>query len=197
MSDLMASLTVVTKPASEPVTLAEAKEHLKVPADITAEDTLIQGFVSAAREQVEQLTWRAVMSQSLRLVLDRWPEPFRLPRPPLIQIDSIKYYDASGVLQTLDSSNYRLIDGDNAALYPISRWPNLSNRQDAVTVNFQAGHQSSGDVPESIKAAILLFVGHLYNNREDVKADTPELRTFHLLISPHRFRDLQVPTVNI
>ena len=71
-------MTRISAPAAEPVTLAEAKAHLRVVDAV--EDTLISGLIKAAREEVEAATGLALISQNWRLYLDCWP-PSGLVRP--------------------------------------------------------------------------------------------------------------------
>jgi len=86
------TLKVITSPTSEPLTLEEAKLHLKVETD--ADDSLITSLITAARETAEIFTGRALASQVLEYILDGFPsesETICLPRPPLEEVESIKY----------------------------------------------------------------------------------------------------------
>jgi hypothetical protein len=75
------SLTVETAPAIEPVTLAEAKQHLRV--DIADDDTYIEALIVAARQYAEEYLDRALISQQLAMRMDTFPYEFELPRPPM------------------------------------------------------------------------------------------------------------------
>src|SRR3954462_13141 len=101
-------LVLVPAPATEPLTLAEAKLHLRE-NDTTSQDGLIADLARAARQFVENETGRSLITQQWRLTLARFPafgECIRLGRPPLISVESLKYYDSSGALQTLSPSAY-------------------------------------------------------------------------------------------
>lgn len=65
------TLTRIAGPAVEPITLSEAKAHLRVTD--TVEDALISNLIKAAREEVEQATGLALITQEWRLYLDSWP----------------------------------------------------------------------------------------------------------------------------
>ena len=88
---------VTSPPALEPVTLAEARAHLRVTA--TAEDALIERLVAAARAEVERLTRRALIRQGWRLYLDGWPpgRAVRFPVAPVVSVESLTVYDDDGM----------------------------------------------------------------------------------------------------
>lgn len=64
---------ILTQPAVEPVTLAEAKAHLRV--DITDDDLLISSMIIAARQAAEAICRRALCTQTIKMVLDQFPAP--------------------------------------------------------------------------------------------------------------------------
>ena len=102
------ALELVTAPTIEPVTLAEAKTHLRV--DGADEETLISGLIKTAREWCEGYQNRAFIMQTWRLYLDEWPEEYiRVPRPPLASVTSIKYTDSAGVINIWPVTEY-LVD---------------------------------------------------------------------------------------
>ena len=162
--------TVVTPPATEPVTLAEAKEHLRV--DFTEDDSLISSLISAARQFVERGTGRALVSRIVRANYTEWAQEIILPLNPVTAISSVKYRDSDGVLQTLPLADYQL---DNQALparikpaYGIS-WPAARHGDyDAVQVEFAAGYGDMGEIPGDLRHAVLFMVAHFYELREPV-----------------------------
>jgi len=167
------SLTLITPPAAEPVALVDAKSHLRV--DTTDEDTLITALITAAREWAEEIQARAYITQTWELVLDEFPESdeIRLPRPPLLSVVSVKYKDESGSETTWDASNY-IVDTDREpgrlVLAANKSWPLVTLYPAAgIRVRFTAGFGTTADdIPERIKAAIKLLLGHLYEHREAV-----------------------------
>lgn len=166
-------LKVITPVATEPVTLAEAKLHLRV--DHSVDDTLISSLISAAREECEHLLERAVSGQTLELSIDEFPaDGIKLPRPPVMSITSVTYVDEDGVTQTMASGDYYLDDAQAPAwLLPAYGldWPAARAEANAVKVRYVAGY---ADCPELIRAWILLRVGTLYANRE-ADSDKPAL----------------------
>lgn len=168
---------LITAPSSEPVSLAEAKLHLKLDAD-TTDDTLITALISAARDRCEQYCNRAFITQTWEVTLNEFPEEedvqdavIYLEKPPIASITSIKYYDTEGVLQTLPSSVYALDENAEPGTVYLKYgqvWPFTYEVQNAVTVRFVCGWTSAANVPAGIKAAMLLLIGHLYAHREAV-----------------------------
>jgi uncharacterized phiE125 gp8 family phage protein len=165
------ALTLVTGPAAEPVSVSEAKSHLRV--DIADDDTLIGTLITAARVHVEQHVKRALVSQTWDLVLNRFPPgpEIRLPLPPLASVTSISYTDEDGGAGVVSSSDY-VVDTDRepgrVVLKNGKAWPAVILREAAgVRVRFVAGYGAAAAVPVPIKQAILLLVGTLYENRED------------------------------
>lgn len=162
---------LITAPDSEPVTLTEAKAHLRV--DGTDDDTLISALIVAARQGAEHSTGRALMPQTWELALDEFEDEIDLPNPPLISVTSVKYTDSDGVEQTIDAADYQ-VDSHSAParLLPAYglEWPTSREQANAVLVRYQAGYADAASVPQEIKAWMLLRVGLLYENRESVAA---------------------------
>lgn len=167
-------LHVTTAPATEPLSLAEAKAHLRV--DGTDEDTLITNLIEAARDVFEQETGRQVITATYRGSLDRFPvrSTIAIPKPPLQSITSITYLDSAGAIQTWAASEYTVstFSGPFALqgmIFPVANetYPDTFPLPNAVTVNFVAGYGgASTDVPEGVRAAIKGIVGELFEQRE-------------------------------
>lgn len=159
----------ITTP-TEPVTLAEAKLHLRV--DGTDEDALIQGLISAARETCEDRTEGTVPVTGWRLTLDTFPDAIKLPRPPIVSVESVQYIDTAGVQQTLSPLDY-VVDTASSPGYIVpafgKAWPETRGQINAVEVEYTAG---SATPPAAIKAWLLLAVGDMYAHRE-ASSDKP------------------------
>ena len=163
------ALKLITPASTYPVTLAEAKLHLRV--DTADEDTLITALITAATEMAEQKTGRAIMTQTLELTLDAFPEAFELTRVPVQSVTSVKYYDTTGTQQTLSNTLYALDAADDFGFAHISpvyggTWPTTRDQINAVAVRYVAGYADAASVPQSIKNWILLMVSTMYANRE-------------------------------
>lgn len=158
----------VAAASTEPVTLDEAKLHLGI--DGTDSDALITALIQAAREYAETFTRRKFMTTTLTQKLDEFADEMRLRRPPLVSA-TIAYIDADGDSQTLSSATYTVdtsVEPGRILLAYGQSWPSVRDQANAITVTYVAGYGDAGDVPEGIKAAIKLLVGHWFANREAV-----------------------------
>lgn len=162
---------VITTPATVfPVTTADAKAHLRV--DGTDEDTYIGELVKAATGHVEAYCGRSYSAQTLTLYLDAFAPEILLLRGPVAAVSSVKYYDASGILQTVATSVYQAdIYGDPATitLKDGQSWPETQARKNAVEIAYTVG---SATVPDAVKMAIKLLLAHWFENREASSTQT-------------------------
>lgn len=163
-------VTVYTAPVTEPVTLAEAKEHLRV--DFAADDAYIAGLIAAAREQVELVSRRALVTQTLELRLHCWPDGYSLalPRSPVQSVTSITYTDYTGAAGTMTASDYLLYTQTDPAivvLKPNKSWPSASLMPGpSICVRYVAGYGAATAVPMRYRQACLLLIAHWYEQRE-------------------------------
>lgn len=168
------ALTKTTPAANEPITLAEAKAHLRI--DSNDENDYINGLIAAAREMAEAYTARAFVTSTFTMKLDDFPDgegAIRLPRTPLGSVTSIQYIDANGSTQTLSTDIYEVISDDTQAsivLKPQRVWPSAQfEKYHAVTITFTAGYGAShSSVPQAARSAMFLIIGNLFENREGV-----------------------------
>jgi uncharacterized phiE125 gp8 family phage protein len=173
------SLTRQTAPAVEPVTLAEAKAHLRV--DASDDDAYIQNLVSSAREWVEQYLDRTLIHTQWVMRFDRFPdsgiEPVELPRPPMVMSGTatavtVTFTQEAGPTSTYSTAEYRVDrNATPGAILPIygSTWTPHRQDDNAISVTWWAGYGASGSsVPAAIRHAILMLVGHWYEFRTSV-----------------------------
>lgn len=189
------SVTVIRPPAFEPISLEQARQHLRVDVYPGSpgghpDDDLITRAIVAARERAEEITRRALVEQGLRLVAPgfyggSWR---RLPgrggidllRPPLISVDQVTYYDETNTLQVAAPSDYFV---EETAPVQRLRWTVAFNypctyaREDAVRVDYTAGYvglsspvsdqaDAASGIPASIINGMLLLIGDMYEHRE-------------------------------
>ncbi|HAN97627.1 MAG TPA: hypothetical protein DCQ98_09465 [Planctomycetaceae bacterium] len=173
-------LRLVTAPATEPLSLAQAKTQVRVEADETAHDDDLSTLIVEARQYVEQALGRQLLTATWDLAIDRFPvgeSELPLPLPPLQSVTSLQYYDTDGTLQTWDDENYHVsTDGSEngrLVLAPGASWPTAQLRAEAVRIRFVAGYgDAADDVPAPLRRAIKLLVGHWFTFREEAIAGT-------------------------
>lgn len=190
---------LITPPALQPVTLAEAKLHLRV--DHNDEDTLIESLIRAATEHLDGWTGilgRCLVEQVWRQDHDRFARQMIIPLGPVIAVQSITWRDPTGQLSTVPSGSYdlRTDEAGNAVIRFDGDYvfPTNLHESRAVAINFKAGYETkpgplaTSTVPDPLKVAILLLVGHWYQNREAVSPAGMASLPFAVeaLIAPYR-----------
>lgn len=186
----------VVAPAAAPVSLAEAKAHLRVDHD--EDDARIEAAISAATGHLDGydgILGRALMVQRWRQHFAFWPasRTLELPLAPVTSIVEVRSRAPSGAETVLDGASYRLL---SAAARPVvllslnAVLPDLDTAPDAVSVTYVAGYGIAEDVPPPLRSAILLMVGDLFRFTETVSlgasAAVPMSTTVDRLISPFR-----------
>jgi hypothetical protein len=194
----MRRIKLQTAPTIEPVTLAEAKAHLRI--STSSDDTYVSTLITTARIACEKRSHVAFITQTYDLFMDCWGEgsggyslsypsegstlytgsgkrarEIVLPHGPVQSVTYIKYYDQTGTLQTWDASNYVVSTGDpcRVSLASSSSYPAHADRIEAIQVRYVAGFGSlAADVPSTVKHAIYLLMGHWFEHREAVVTGT-------------------------
>ena len=187
----MAGYLRQNQPDDEPLTLEEVKDYLRV--DTNSEDALITSFIIAARRQVEARTLRPLITQTWLLSLDfsDISDIVEINKFPLQSVDSIKYFDIDGNIQTIDSSKYIVDINSNPCRIQFTDLPStIKNQINAMQIEFTCGYGDlASDVPDDIKLAMKFIIGHYYENRQDVVTGTqvneiPQSSQF--LLEPYR-----------
>ena len=162
-------------PTKEPISLYEAKLHLRTDYDDPVEDNLIDALITTSRQYAEQFQHRGYITQTWELWFDEWPDGdyIEIPIVPLQSVDSITYFDTDGTEATLSSDDYFVDTKSEPGRVHLNygeTWPSTALRPaNGVCVTFVAGYgDDASDVPESMRQAMLLLIGHLYENREVV-----------------------------
>lgn len=171
-SALLPRRTIPPETDQKIIELDEAKDHCRVAHDENDEDPLIKNLILAAESHIdgyEGILGRALITQTWVQELDRFWSEMRLPLAPIQSIASIRYYDINETQQTLADTVYRLHSdavSPYITLQSDQEWPATFDRDDAVEITFVAGYGNADAVPETIRQAMLLMVGHWYENRE-------------------------------
>ena len=153
-------------PLAEPVTLADAKAHLRLQHD--SEDELVAGLIRAAREEVEAATGLALISQSWRKVLDALPrdEIVHLTPHPVREIISVTVFDGDGEGLPADLTAYTADVVSRPARVAVSSSIMPTAALNGIEIDYLAGHGEAGaDVPDLLKRAMLVLVAHWYEFR--------------------------------
>jgi uncharacterized phiE125 gp8 family phage protein len=178
-------LVQITHPVIEPISLEEARLHLRLTDDDTeVEDSLIDIWIAAARRHAEMETGLSLITQGWRQVLDCFPGCIELERGPVQELTSLTYRDTAGANQTVtwgpvvnsmqrstDSTLVADLSGPQARVMPAfgCTWPIAIAEIGAVAVNYTAGYgAAASDVPEGIRSWMLIRLGLLFEHRESV-----------------------------
>jgi uncharacterized phiE125 gp8 family phage protein len=173
----MANPKVITQPAYEPVTLAEAKLWLRVDEDDTEQDAMINLLIIAMREYAESLTGRAFVQRTLEHRLDKFPQDagvIELPVAPLRSVTSIQYVDGDGVLQSIDSSPTGWQEdtfsepGKIKPLTTSNDWPITLDELGAVRIRYVSGYANPNSIPKKVRLWMQTRISTLYEHREQI-----------------------------
>jgi uncharacterized phiE125 gp8 family phage protein len=186
----------ISDPATEPLTLDEAKIHCRVLPDDTNDDATFLTLIKAAREAAEGRTQRAIAKATFAFTMDTFPPSIRVPMPRVLSITGIEYRDTDGVLSVLDSVGYTLDNADYFSnwVYPALGYafPQTWTQPNGVTVTFEAGF-NDGTVPESIKLWMKLAIGAWYDLRAGMDIAPLPMQAFEL--PPQFFQSLLEPWI--
>jgi len=190
---MMLAPRLVTAPASDPVTLAQVKAHLRI--DHTDDDTILGVFIKAAIGYLDGwygIAHRALVTQTWLDSYGHFETEMRLSVGPVVSVTSVIYETTGFTDETLSNSLYSLLEdprGHFIAPKPGITWPPVSDRRDAIRIQYVAG-TAVESVPPAIIAALLLIVGDLYAHRETVSAANiahiPSAATVDMLLNPFR-----------
>lgn len=174
----------VAAPASEPLTLGEARAHLRL--DDTTEDALVLGYLMAAREEAEAFTGQSFISRTATALLKAWPDEIELCAFPA-SVTSITYTDTAGTTQTLATTEYvAWADGKSfPRIYPASgkSWPTLGT-DPTITITATVGYSSMNAVPQSVRQAMMTHLTWQHENRAG--GEMPAGHSFYALLNKLR-----------
>jgi uncharacterized phiE125 gp8 family phage protein len=158
---------LIVPPIVEPISLQQAKDHLR--ETVSSQDSIISGYITAARIAAEDFMRRALVKQTHQLKLDAFRWTLELPVSPLRSVSSIQYVDWQGATQIVPAADYRVdAYSEPPRITPIfgGIWPVTQAVINAVTVNHVAGHA----LPFTANAGTdaLTCAGHGYANGDAV-----------------------------
>jgi uncharacterized phiE125 gp8 family phage protein len=178
---------LIEPPASEPLSLVEAKNYLRIQHD--ADDALIAAMISAARMQAESRTRRALITQRWRIVLDRWPAPGTIKSPvsPLREVVAARVRDETGELQALDTDIFIANTASLPGLIAFDEARVIHPAQDraGIEIDVETGYGAAADVPAPLVQAIRLLLARAYEYRgQSERNDMPD--GIAELLAPYR-----------
>jgi uncharacterized phiE125 gp8 family phage protein len=178
------------------LSLSEAKEHAGV--TYNADDNILNTCRAHAQNFIEGATGRRLGRQTVDCLFDDFGDGLALTVDPVISVTSVKYLDADGAEQTLSSSKYRYLRGQNKiVLKPGETWPTLYALPESITVRVEAGwivnaNTAVGEteLPPVLYKLLCLLVNHFYEHRELVYTGLqlnkfPEYLDARAICSPH------------
>ena len=163
---------IVTPPTSDLLTLAEVKAHLKVEADVTAEDELIQSLIQAAESAWVQDSGRVLLASTWDQKFDEWGDCWHLclDRYPVSSITAVTYTQSDGTTGTLSAANYYLSTAGRrpcVILKYSQLWPTaVLENGPSINVRYVAGAATAADVPKDIVAALMVKIGEMFADRD-------------------------------
>ena len=184
------TIQVVTPPASEPLTLSEVKEFLRV--DHSDDDATLAIFIAAARQLCESYTRLALMPTTFEEYFDDFPQytgtykdEIRLSRSPVSAVTYVKYIDGNETTITASASDYKTdLISQPARISPDNGWFGTYETINAVFIRYVAGYADAASVPAPLKHGMLLVIGDMYENRTDSVKRLPTAAEY--LWNPYR-----------
>jgi uncharacterized phiE125 gp8 family phage protein len=180
------------EPAVEPVTLAEAKAHLRL--DGAAEDELLAGLIRAARQELERATGLALIDQHWRMTLDAVPETVAVPLHPIREIVAVTAFGSEGDASTVPAGDYTADLASRPARLRFLKRPSPGRSMNGIEIDVRAGFgEAGGDVPEPLRRALLVLVAHWYEFRAGFGPDEQPVSfppVYERMIAPWRDRRL-------
>ena len=188
------TITELTPPTGEPLTLAEAKVHLRI--DHSAEDALVTDLIRCVREYLERETGLALLTRRFRLYLDDWPcsRAILISKGPVQVIEAVTVYAEDGTPEDVDASGFVLDGQARPARLILPFRPPPGRPINGIEIDFSAGFGLTGaEVPDMLKRAMLLHAALLYEFRGAVALDNQPAAVpagYERLIAPFRRRGL-------
>jgi uncharacterized phiE125 gp8 family phage protein len=165
--------TTIAGPVNPAVSVDDCKLDLRIESGFTLDDALILSYINASSRLASEITGRKLISESIKFSIDTtyFNERIVLPFTPVSEITEIQYYDAAGVSQTMNISDFYLYNFDDKSELCLKEGlvlPSVDDRRDAVNITFTTGYgANSSDIPDTIKKGIRMLVTHYYENRNN------------------------------
>lgn len=173
-------IQIITARPVDAVSLAEAKEQLRIEDTVFAHDAALRRYIKAAHNFAEKINGRCLVQTTFDYWLDRFPagDFIELPKPPLQSVTSVSYTDWESSTSTLTANTDYVVDSDSEpgriVLAYDKTWPTDElHPKNPIKIRYVGGYTAGSspvdyreNIPEEIRIAILMLVGHWFNNRE-------------------------------
>ena len=185
---------LITPPAAEALTLAEAKAHLRLDTD--DENEFVTQLIVIARDHLERTTGLSLMTQHWRLHLDSISEDGVIPiaKGPVQTIESLTVYDGDGDPTQFSLEGHVLDATARPARLMLRRRPLPGRAVNGIEIDFVSGFSDTTNaVPDTLKRAMLTHVAQMFSCRGVVGIeDQPALIPpgYDRLIAPFLIRSL-------
>lgn len=184
-------MEVSINPGRFPVTLAEVRQQLRIFHQ--EQDRMLERYIDAATQAVENYLQRALISRQYIAYLNRFLDPIYLRFPPVISLESLEYMDVAGFYQSVDSSVYfleNLTAPASITLLEGQHYPQSTKHPRAIRITYTSGYGTLvNDVPEDIRVGILAVINAFYDNASaiDPMDRQNEMQAmYHNIFSPYR-----------
>jgi uncharacterized phiE125 gp8 family phage protein len=166
---------VIAPPTEEPISIEDCRSHLEAQpyydSDVDPQDdAMIMAWLAAGREYCEEFTGLVIARKTIEVALDQFPTgAIELPLGPLVSMTSVSVGESSDA--ELDEDSYTIDDYSKPPrIVPVTTWPTMTTATNAIKIRYEAGYGDDSDslpLPFLLRAAMLLILGHLYENREN------------------------------
>ncbi len=183
----MAKLVLQTGPTEFPVEPEDVRNHSRI--DSNEEDPNLEALIASAQAAAEEYTWSKFCTQTWDQYFDGFTGELELSFPPIGTVAYVHYIDTDGVEQTLSTDVWEQgeVNGEGVVRLKYNQtWPTARDHPDSVIVRFTCGYGGKADVPQPIKQAIEIHVGHFFEFREGEEMLSP---AFKHLLGPYTYRE--------
>ena len=161
--------TVVSGPATTPVSVDDCKLDLRIEDGFILDDELINSYIIAASKLASEIVGKKLINETIKLSLSKFSTEMDLKFLPVYSVEEIQYFDENNDSQTISVSDFYLYNFDQEGCLvakDTTTLPTTFLRRDAVNITFKAGYgETSENIPVTILKAIRLIVAHWYENR--------------------------------
>lgn len=181
---LVSHPTLITAPASLPVTLDQAKRQVEVASDDASHDAYIESLIQVAVDQFETDCDHCLVSRKYFVNMGKWPRIIELPKRPVLSVDLIQYYDDGNSLQTLSTSVYSAnLASRSIELKNDQVWPSAKDRWNSIRVEYTCGYANIAAIPAAAKHAILMLVGYYFGQNRGDNDRASDMAAYKRLVS--------------